>query len=81
MRDYQSIVALISQFEDVTNPMDLRDQRAFIRRNPKPRAQSPRAERAFESFNEFVYSFSGARGNRDAGGKSLEVRIDDFAIR
>ena len=41
VRDDQSIVALISQFEDVTNPMDLRDQRAFVRGNPKPRAQSP----------------------------------------
>ena len=41
VRDDQSIVALVSQFEDVTNPMDLRDQRAFVRGNPKPRAQSP----------------------------------------
>ena len=41
VRDDQSIVALVSQFEDVTNSMDLRDQRAFLRGNPKPRAQSP----------------------------------------
>ncbi len=41
VRDHQSIIALISQFEDVTNPMDLRDQRAFVRGNPKPRTQSP----------------------------------------
>src|SRR4029453_5761605 len=81
MRDDQSIVPLVSEFEDVTNPMDLRDQRAFVRRNPKPRAQSPRAECALERLHEVVYSFSGARGNRHASKKSLEVRIDDFSVR
>ena len=35
MRDDQSIVPFISQFEDVTNPMDLRDQRAFVCGNPE----------------------------------------------
>jgi hypothetical protein len=36
VRDDHSIVALVSQFEDVTNSMDLRDQRTFLRGNPKP---------------------------------------------
>ena len=80
MRDDQSIVPLISKFEDVTNPMNLRDQRAFVRGNPKSRPQSPRAECAFESLHEFVYSFSGARGNRHATGESLEVGINHFSV-
>jgi len=41
VRDDQSIIVLISQFQEVTDPMNLCDQRAFVRRNPKPRAQSP----------------------------------------
>src|SRR5712675_2360659 len=80
MRDDQSIIALISQFEDVTDPMDLRDQRAFVCGNPESRPQSPRAECALESLYELVYSFSGARGNRHATGKPLEVRINPFSV-
>ena len=36
VRDDQSIVAVVLEFEDVTNSMDLRDQRAFLRGNPEP---------------------------------------------
>src|SRR5712675_1546134 len=76
MCDDQSIVPLISQFEDVTDSMDLRDQRAFVCGNPESRPQSPRTECAFESLHELVYLFTGARGNRHAAGKPLEVGIN-----
>ena len=36
VRDDQSIVAVVSEFEDVTDSMDLRDQRAFLSGNSKP---------------------------------------------
>jgi hypothetical protein len=39
--DDQSIILLISQFENVTDPMDLCEQCTFICRNTKPRTQSP----------------------------------------
>jgi hypothetical protein len=41
VRDDRSVVCFVSQFEHVTYPMDLRDQRTFVCGNPKPRAQSP----------------------------------------
>src|SRR3954452_4680297 len=60
--------------------MDLRDQRAFVRGNPESRAQSPGAERAFESLHELVYAFSGSRGNCDVTWESFEVRINHFSV-
>jgi len=39
--DDQSIILLISQFENVTDPMDLCEQCTFICGNTKPRTQSP----------------------------------------
>src|SRR4029079_5674658 len=64
----------------MTDPVALRNQRAFGRRNAKLRAQSPRAECVLESFHELVYSFSGARGDRHATGNTHEVGINHFAV-
>src|SRR5207302_9704561 len=80
MGDDYGIVAFIAQFQHVTDSMDLRDQRRFIRRNTKARAQSPRTQRILESLHEFVNSFSRARGDCDAAGKSLQVRFDQFTV-
>src|SRR5438093_9448487 len=80
VRNDQRVIALVSQFKHVTDSMNLGDQGRFTRWNTKTGAQSPRAERLFESLHKRVNAFSGARGDRDAPRKALHVRLGQFAI-
>ena len=41
VRHDHRVVVFVAQFEDVTDAMNLGDQRRFVRRNPKTRTQSP----------------------------------------
>src|SRR5437868_8555150 len=75
MRYNQGVVTIITQFEDMSHPVNLRYQRGFVYRNPKARAQSPRSERILQGLDKIVHTFSRPRRNRDASWKSFHVRL------
>src|SRR5437762_11008595 len=79
--DDQGVIAFVFQFKHVTDAMNLGDKGRFIRWNAKTRTQPPRTERVFESPHEVANAFSSARGDRDAPGKALHVRVRRFAVR
>src|SRR5215471_7167517 len=80
MGDDYGVTALIAQFQNVTDAMNLGNQRRFIRWNAKTRTQSPRSERVLQRLHEFVNSFSCTSGDCHTAWKTLRVRLGKFAV-
>jgi hypothetical protein len=80
VRDDQDMVILVTQFQNVPDPVDLGNERGFTGWDSEARTQSPLCQCVLQCLHQLANPCTGASGNGHAAGKSLHISVRQFAI-